>query len=387
MAKEPGRRFTSIRLQNWRNFREVDTDLTARVFIIGPNAAGKSNFLDAFRFLRDIVVVGGGLQEACRRRGGLAAVRCLAAHGTRMDVSVKVSIGSEHQPAEWEYEVAFNERGRRLVVKKERVMHNGKVILERPDKDDRADEARLTQTFLEQVNVNKEFREVAEFLQTVRYRHIVPQLVREPERSVGRTNDPFGGDFLEQVARVPERTRKSRLKRIEEALRVAVPQLQQLELYRDEVKGTWHLRGKYEHWRPNGAWQTEEQFSDGTLRLLGLLWSIVEQNGPLLLEEPELSLHPDVVRQIPAMIARAQRRSNIQVLLSTHSFDLLDDSGVGLDEVILLVPGRDGTQVKKPNELDEIRELIEGGVGLGEALLPLTRPKDFEQLSFFGDRL
>jgi hypothetical protein len=55
-----------------------------------------------------------------------------------------------------------------------------------------------------------------------------------------------------------------------------------LEFYRDPAKGTPHLRGKYEHWRPRGAWQTEGQFSDGTLRLLGLLWAVLDRTGPLL---------------------------------------------------------------------------------------------------------
>jgi hypothetical protein len=60
--------------------------------------------------------------------------------------------------------------------------------------------------------------------------------VREPERSVGRSNDPFGGDFLEQVAKTPQRTRDARLRRIRDALRVAVPQLEEIELKRDETR-------------------------------------------------------------------------------------------------------------------------------------------------------
>src|SRR6266498_1666362 len=136
---------------------------------------------------------------------------------------------------------------------------------------------------LQQVNVNRKFRAVAELFASVRYLHIVPQLIREPDRSAGRRNDPYGGDFLEQVARTVEKTLKGRLRRIQDALRVAVPQLKELELWRD-ARGAPHLRGKYEHWRPQGAWQTEEQFSDGTLRLLGLLWAILDGTGPLLLE-------------------------------------------------------------------------------------------------------
>lgn len=56
--------FARIRLKNWRNFLDIDVPLQQRVFLVGPNASGKSNFLDAFRFPSDIVTVGGGFQEA-----------------------------------------------------------------------------------------------------------------------------------------------------------------------------------------------------------------------------------------------------------------------------------------------------------------------------------
>jgi predicted ATPase len=94
-----------------------------------------------------------------------------------------------------------------------------------------------------------------------------------------------------------------------------------------DVKGTPHLRGRYEHWRTHGAWQTEEQFSDGTLRLMGLLWAVLDGTGPLLLEEPELSLHPEVVRYIPLMFARVQSRRQRQIIISTHSAEMLQWQG------------------------------------------------------------
>ena len=95
---------------------------------------------------------------------------------------------------------------------------------------------------------------------------------------------------------------------------MAVPQLKDLELSRDE-RGVPHLRGLYEHWRANAGWQTEDQFSDGTLRLMGLLWVLLDGTEPLLLEEPELSLHPEVVRFIPAIMARLGRKAGRQVLV------------------------------------------------------------------------
>jgi len=377
-------KFRKLVLKNWKNFASVEVEIPERLFLVGPNASGKSNFLDAFRFLRDLASSGGGFQEAVARRGGVSAIRCLAAR-RYPDIELRVELEDAHDGKRWVYEVAFNQDNqRRPLLKKEIVLRQDQIILDRPNDDDRADPARLTQTFLEQVNVNREFREIATFFASILYLHIVPQLVREPDRSVGRRNDPFGGDFLEQVAKTPEKRQKARLRRIQEALRVAVPQLKEIELWRD-ARGTPHMRGKYEHWRPQGAWQTEEQFSDGTLRLMGLLWVAMEKEGPLLLEEPELSLHPEIVRVLPQMLARVQRHTGRQIFLSTHSPDLLRDEGIGLDEVLLLVPGTEGTEVKTAASQEDIRALLEGGLPLAEAVIPKTRPEQASQLALFGD--
>ncbi|HLZ12147.1 MAG TPA: AAA family ATPase [Candidatus Acidoferrum sp.] len=377
-------RFTRIRVENWRNFGEAEVNLQRRAFIVGPNASGKSNFLDLFRFLHDIVAVGRGFEQAVESRGGVSSLRSLVAR-RYSDIVITVSVGTDEWPTVWRYELGFSQdNNQRPVIKHERMLFQSEELFRRPDEPDIADPERLTQTYLQQVNVNKDYRQVADFFSTVRYLHIVPQLVREPDRSAGRKDDPFGGDFLEQIARTAERIRTSRLNRIQDALRVAVPQLESLELSRDEASGTPHLRGKYQHWRPQGAWQTEGQFSDGTLRLLGLLWATLDGLGTLLLEEPELSLHPEVIRYLPQMFARIQRRSGRQIIASTHSTDLLRE-GVGLNEVILLTPSQEGTTARTAGDFSEVRELLEGGINLAEIVMPRTRPEFAEQLSFFGD--
>lgn len=379
--------FSHIHLQNWRNFAEADVELQRRVFLVGPNASGKSNFLDAFRFLHDLASVGGGLPEAVNaRRGGVTKLRSLAARRVT-DVVVDVSIGDEKSGREWRYELQFNQDNRqRPQVKREVVRKDGKVLLERPVPADRQDPERLTRTYLEEVNVNRPFRDLAEFFGSIRYQHIVPQLVRDPDRYTVKQSDPFGSDFLEQVARTTARSRDARLRRIGEALRVAVPQLQELQFFRDPVKGTPHLRGRYEHWRQKGAWQSEEQFSDGTLRLLGLLWTVLDGSGPLLLEEPELSLHPEVVQHLPQFFARMQRRTRRQIIVSTHSPELLGGEGIALDEVLLLIPQREGTTLSVATSFAEIPELLAGGVPLAEAALARTRPQNAVQLPLFADR-
>ena len=380
MALRSDLRFTCLSLKNWRNFGQCALDLAPRAFLVGPNAAGKSNLLDVFRFLRDVVATGGGLQAALGRRGGVSALRAL--HARRdPEIRITASIGTDAGRAMWRYELGF--RGTRnapATITTERITRGKALILDRPGPEDRDDSRRLTQTHLEQISTNREFRELVDFLASTEYLHVVPQLIRDPDRLTSRHGSMFGTDLIQRIAETKGRTRQPRLDRITRALQVAVPQIENIDLQQD-ARGLWHIRAKYQHWRPQGAWQTEESFSDGTLRLLGLLWALQEPGGPLLLEEPELSLHPAVVRRLPSLFARAQRGRGRQIIVTTHSEALLADEGIGLDEVFLLRPQQEGTEVVAANEMAEVRALLDGGVSLGEAVLPRVAPARPEQLS------
>jgi predicted ATPase len=372
-----------ISLRNWRNFLKVDVALGSRVFMIGANASGKSNFLDAFRFLRDIAKEGGGLQKAIRDRQGLSKIRCLAARRyPDVQLEIRLAEASDAKPI-WRYEIGIEQepRGRRQPrLTYERVWEGSAQVLNRPDAADKQDPPRLTQTHLEQINSNAGFRPIASFLQSTLYLHLVPQLLRHPQAFSGpeMPGDPFGRSFLERIAKTPDKTRTARLRAIGIALAVAVPQLKQLS-YAEEF-GVPHLEAIYTHWRSYGGQQREDQFSDGTLRLLGLLWSMLEGESLLLLEEPELSLNPGVVNQIPRLMFKMQQKRRRQVIVSTHSMELLSDKGIGAEEVLLLNPSPKGTTIQRASDLKEIRELIEGGFSVGEATLPRTVPKQASRI-------
>lgn len=381
---------THLSARNWRNFRSVDVDLRERQFIVGPNASGKSNFLDIFRFLRDIAKSeGGGLQKAIKDRLGVSKVRSLAARRDP-EIAIEVSLGEVDDAAPaWRYALAIKqeERGRRLpVVSYERVWRGDEQIVDRPNPEDEADPQRLTQTYLEQIGSNAEFREVARYLQAITYLHLVPQLLRHADQIQGRVieDDPFGQAFLERIAKTNDKSRKSRLNAIQGALQIAVPQLQQLQFTRDEDTGRPHLQALYSHWRPNAGWQREDQFSDGTLRLIGLLWSLLESESMLLLEEPEQSLNAGIVAQLAPIIHRLQKRRRRQILVSTHSDDLLSDRGIDGREILMLTPAAEGTDVRVASDAAEIRALLEAGFSVGEAVLPRSTPKGVEQLSLLN---
>jgi predicted ATPase len=379
-------RLSHVQLKNWRNFTRVDVVLQERNFLIGPNAAGKSNFLDAFRFLRDLARVGGGLQSAVGDRGGISKVRALAA---RQDPNVTIDVKvDDPNEGSWRYRLSFGQDRVRhdLVVKEEKVWHRDHIVVDRPERDDAEDRQRLSQTHLEQVSANRKFRPIADFFASIRYQHLVPQLIREADRWDSPTADPYGGDLIDQVLRASARTQRTRLTRIQRALAIAVPQLKELKAERDPSTGVPHLRGRYEHWRPKAGWQTEADFSDGTLRLFGLLWTLLEGGGPLLLEEPELSLHPEVVRYIPQLMARVQSRSSRQILLSTHSPDLLSDEGIAPDEIFLFIPSQKGTSVQAGVTHEEMRSLLQAGLAMPDVVMPITRPRNADQLALLSER-
>ena len=89
---------------------------------------------------------------------------------------------------------------------------------------------------------------------------------------------------------------------------------------------------------------------------------MIEGSGPLLIEEPENSLHPEIVRLIPRMLARLARRTGRQLILSTHSLDLLCGQGVGTEEILLLNPREESTSVRAALDLKQAADLLDRGV-------------------------
>jgi predicted ATPase len=379
-----------VSLKNWMNFKSLDAGpLGDRVFLIGPNASGKSNLLDSLRFLRDVALPsgvkpsGGGLQKAVNDRGGLSKLRCLnAKHDNEVVLDVTIQESSDKI---WRYALGFKGEGKannRIVITSEVVELNHKLIHQRPDADDRKDPERLTQTYLEQINANLNFRALARFFSETTYLHLVPQLLKFANLIGGNMveQDPFGQGFLQRVAATGEKTRDARLRRIQAALDCVVPQFKELRFQKDPVSGHPHIEANFAHWRPKGAWQRESQFSDGTLRLIGLLWSLMDGGSLLLLEEPELSLNEEIVRHLPRLIQKVQRKSKgiRQVIITTHSEALLDDSSIAAEEVIRLQPSAEGTEIRKLEPQEAI--MIRSGLSVGQVLLPTTHPKNVDQL-------
>lgn len=378
-----------LTLHNWKNFQHCTVDIPERCFIVGANATGKSNLLDALRFLRDVVRQGGGLQTAVEQRGGIRKLRCLAAR-TRTDVGIEIEL-SEDGDIKWHYELYFKHSGggiqkNEVTITHETVLRHGAarpdVLLDRTDTTDGEDADTLKFTHLEQPMANQNYREIRDFFEKIEYLNIIPQMVRESGSVVltSGKEDYFGRNFLLRLARLNETTRKAYFRRINELLRLAVPQLEELTFVKDQM-GIPHLEARYVHWRARGSKQNEMQFSDGTLRLIGFLFALLDGNGTVLLEEPEINLNSAIVAQIPEFIASIQRTRRRQVIVTTHSYDLLANRGISSAEVLLLKNTDQGTTVTTASQLDSVQAELEAGFTVAEAVIPQTRPVNISDMS------
>lgn len=286
-------KFRELRLKNWRNFGNVNFELADRMFIIGANAAGKSNLLDVFRFLKDVTK--DGLQKSVNSRGGIKKLRYLNARNQNyIEIFVRLLETEQEVPVEWTYTLQFNSAGGRhesrdINIKLEKITRNKEVLEDRKYTD--GDYLSNQFTYLEQPAKNIKYRALYESFRGISYVNIIPQLIRESDSFIPSvaSEDFYGRNLLESISAAPSRNRAARLNIINKILKLAVPQFSDLEYTQDE-KGRPHLQVKYEHFRPQGAYQREDQFSDGTLRLLGIIWAILDGPGVLLLEEPDIRL-------------------------------------------------------------------------------------------------
>ena len=114
------------------------------------------------------------------------------------------------------------------------------------------------------------------------------------------------------------------------------------------------------------------------------MWSLLDGNSLLLLEEPELSLNEEIVRRVHSLIWKVHRQAKYkrQVFITTHSEALLQDKSIDPREVIRLEPTHNGTLIFESSEDDQ--KLIEAGYSIAEAILPKTKPAFIDQLDLFA---
>jgi predicted ATPase len=127
----------------------------------------------------------------------------------------------------------------------------------------------------------------------------------------------------------------------------------------------------------------ENELSDGTLRLIGLLWTLLEKKKTILLEEPEMSLHSSIVRQLPNIIFQVQKKKTCigQSIITTHSYEIIDNKGIAAEEILLVTTdNKEGSKVIPASSLPDIQTYLKYGTPIVNMLMSYISPQNIEQL-------
>ena len=349
---------TRVVLRNYKSIGSCDVRLGPLSYLVGANGSGKSNFLDALHLVRD--ALSGSLDNALNERGGLSQVRRRSSgHPTHFGIRLEFLL-PDGRPGYYAFNIgALQDRGYDVQTEECLVSGRGKGPFFKVQSGALVDTSEATfpavtsdRLALVSVSGLTVFRPVFDALTAMGFYNLNPKLMREPQKPQdGRLLKPVGENIVSVIGHL-ERVAPENLVVIQEYLQTVVPMIQGVKRQAMGPLETLEFRqdmaGAKDPWR-----FPAQNMSDGTLRALGVLTALFQGNrdfAPLLIgiEEPETALHPSASAALREALAQAAR--NTQVIVTSHSPDLLDDREIDPDHLLAVVSEGGETRI---GQLDE----------------------------------
>lgn len=351
-----------VLIRNYKSIARCDVPLGPLTFLVGRNGSGKSNFLDALRFIADALRT--SLDHALRERGGVKEVRRRSVgHPDHFSIGLRFSIrhdGRQRYRGSYSFEISARKDG--FAVEREacEVGDTTQTLGQRAHYRVRGgaiEDASSPQMppvsgdrlYLVHAGGLPQFRPVYDALSGMGFYNLGPARIRELQQ-------PDPGDLLERegrnlasVLRQLAVSSPSKKQRIEDYLaRVApgVTHVDQVAIgHMESLEFRQEMQGAKEPWRFPAV-----SMSDGTLRALGVLVALFQtqnngrgHDGLIGIEEPEVALHPAASGVLVDALRDASSRK--QVIVTSHSPDLLDHESITPEEVIAVVNDRGDSRI------------------------------------------
>lgn len=389
---------TDLSIRNYKSLRDVRLDsLPAFSVMVGANASGKSNFADALDFLS--LVFRHGLTAAVSAKGGYENV-CFrrtrrSKAGIRFELAAEVESRTRRKTerVRFEYSFGFRTAGEAITAdyyvthESLRASHgdparrllsvergtDGKVqidVAQDAEDDFRFPSADPLREYLMGMVPDDElivpsrllFRPVREFVDFMgggRVYQISPHIAREP--GVPQKSPELGkhGENLPAAVEFLERSDHDSFDELQAHLKYAVSTMESLETDYVETKEL----GLFFKERAVGRRWYSQDVSDGTMKTVSMFLPLVDARiSMLVIEEPENSLHPWILRHF----MDACQKSDKQVFVTTHSPVAVDSTPL---ESLFVVSRRGG----------------ETSIGLAERLAPDARTVIHSELYGLGE--
>lgn len=411
-----------IIVSNFKSFDKVDVDLGKFSVLIGANASGKSNFIQIFKFMRDLTSF--GLDNAISMQGGLQYL-VNTNIGSSQEFSIEVICDSveEYEPPlfssrklmigyavfEATYKFALNlaktqksfeitedklsfrckfynfvRHGRSLTKKEElgegeisllRIAGNPDLQLKQPKglkiKEDELFPVFVARNLLRESklgyrNLLIEYpssfyigREMKSSLQNISIYDFDPRLSKKPQTITGRAGLEEDGRNL---AIVVNNLLKSGVKKrkLYNLMGELLPFASELKTEKFADTILFKLREKYS----GNQFFPSFLISDGTINLTALIIALYFEDRALtVIEEPERNIHPYLISKVVDMMREASEKT--QIITTTHNPEVVKH--VDPKEILLVSRTREGySRISKPAEKEEIRIFLENEMGIEE---------------------
>ena len=305
-----------IRLKNFKSIRKLDLSLTPLNVMIGANGAGKSNFVGFFKMLEAI-----SMQRLEEYVGLQSSSPGFFFYGNRTyGVDCELTLALKGQPMTYSFILKPNSDDQ-LVFTEEKVVHEDKSY-------SLGSGHRESRLYMDSGNKirNKLSRQVGDLIRQwqVFQFHETSQI-----RGTHYIHDNLtllgNGANLAPYLTVIKEKYPNHYRRIVRTIRLVIPYFRDFELEPLRLDGE---RNRLD-WREmtSNARFSAVNFSDGSLRFAALATLLLQpyemMPALILIDEPELGLHPMAVRLLAAMIKAACSRS--QIILATQSKTLVDE--------------------------------------------------------------
>ena len=405
----------TMELSNFKSFESLRVELGKFNVVIGANASGKSNFIGAFRFLRDIQR--DGLDDAISINGGSKALVNLRV-GPAEDMEIKFvsdrstgwvfgekgvktrelfcNFAIRFKNGQLAYEVDSDEMSLSFDVvrleheenlfKETDTLHHGKIVLTNTrgkrgyslEPEDIASEladympfpppSDIFQKVLDKrIEKNQLFLESAlPFImplyeaEDIAIYNFDPNLARNPAQVVGKPELKEDGSNLSLVLRKIIDEEESRRKLLH-LMKDLLPFVQDVEVQRlAENSLLVYLSEEYFDKEPLPA----HMLSAGTINVTAMIAALYFQKaGVVIIEEPERNIHPYLMSRVIDMMKDASKSK--QIIITTHSAEVVKYAG--LDNILLVQRDKRGnSSISKPSEKNEVKVFLENEMGLDE---------------------
>lgn len=392
---------TRVVLRNYKSIATCDVRLGPLTYLVGANGSGKSNFLDALHLVRDALT--GSLENALNERGGLSEVRRRSSgHPNHFGIRLEFRLRGG-QSGYYAFNVgALSGRGYEVLTEECVLGGLGKgpfFQLERGKLKASSEAAFpiVTSDRLALVSASGllAFRPVFDAFIAMGFYNLNPKLIRELQKPQdGRLLKPAGENIASVIGHLERIAPLESMRIIEEYLQSVVPMVHGVE--RKSIGPMETLEFRQDMAGAKHPWRfLAQNMSDGTLRALGVLTALFQGNADyspsvIGIEEPETALHPAASAVLREALQRASE--TVQVIVTSHSPDLLDDRSLNSDSLLAVAANVGETRLAPLDEAS--RSVMRDRLFSAGELLRLNQitpdptvlaEQDKQQPDLFGD--